>query len=112
MTVRTETSLEVVLPAVGGRSEAEVRRLYENAPIGFAATVINASILVGILRDWVDPSVLALWRDRGLGMAIVLAIVNRHGGRIVVDSVPLRGTEVRLLLPKARSAGAPPGPKE
>ena len=61
MTVRAEISRDVVLSKVGGRSEAEVRRLYENAPIGFAATVINASILVGVLRDWVDPSILALW---------------------------------------------------
>jgi len=112
MTVRAGTSRDVVLPAVEGRSEGEVRRLCENAPIGFAATVINASILVGILRAWVEPSVLALWRDRGLGIAIVLAIVNRHGGRVVVDSVPFRGTEVRLLLPEAKPAGNPPRPKE
>lgn len=67
MTVRTETSRDVVLPAVGGRNEAEVRRLYENAP---------------------------------------------HGGRIVVESVPLRGTEIRLLLPEARQDGDPLRPKE
>ncbi len=71
MTVRTETSREVVLPAVGGQTEAQVRRLYENAPIGFAATVINASILVGILRDWVEPSVLALWWTSLMGLTAV-----------------------------------------
>ena len=71
MTVRTETSREVVLPAAGGRTEAEVRRLYENAPIGFAATVINASILAGILRDWVEPSVLALWWTSLMGLTAV-----------------------------------------
>lgn len=71
MTVRSETSREVVLPAVGGRSEAEVRRLYENAPIGFAATLINASILAGILRDWVEPSVLALWWTSLMGLTAV-----------------------------------------
>lgn len=61
MTVTAETSRGVALPGVAARREAEVRRLNENAPIGFAATVINASILVGILRDWVEPSALALW---------------------------------------------------
>jgi signal transduction histidine kinase len=68
MTVRAEISRDVVLPKLGGRSEAEVRRLYDNAPIGFAATVINASILVGILRDWVEPSVLALWWTSLMGL--------------------------------------------
>jgi len=76
MTVRIETSREVALPAVGGRTDAEVRRLYENAPIGFAATVINASILVGILRDWVEPSVLALWWTSLMGLT---AIRFAHG---------------------------------
>lgn len=67
VTIRTETSRDVVLPAVGGRSEAEVLRLYENAP---------------------------------------------DGARIVVESVPLRGTEIRLLLPEARPDGELPRPKE
>jgi signal transduction histidine kinase len=71
MTVRAEISRDVVLSNLGGRSEAEVRRLYENAPIGFAATVINASILVGILRDWVEPSVLALWWTSLMGLTAV-----------------------------------------
>jgi signal transduction histidine kinase len=59
-----------------------------------------------------DPFFSTKSRDRGLGMAIVLAILNRHGGRAVVDSVPLRGTEVRLLLPEARPAKGPTGPRE
>jgi signal transduction histidine kinase len=71
MTVRTETSREVVLPAQGGRIEAEVRRLYENAPIGFAATVINASILVGILRNWIEPSALVLWWTSLMGLTAI-----------------------------------------
>jgi signal transduction histidine kinase len=71
MTVGAETSGEVVLPAVKGRSEVEVRRLYENAPIGFAATVVNSSILVGILRDWIEPSVLAIWWTSLMGLTAV-----------------------------------------
>lgn len=61
MAVTAETTRGVTLPAVGSRREAEVRRLYENASIGFAATFINASILAGILREWVEPPVLTLW---------------------------------------------------
>ncbi len=71
MTVSTETSPGITFEAVWGRSEAEVRRLYENAPIGFAATVVNASILVGILRDWIEPSVLALWWTSLMGLTAI-----------------------------------------
>ena len=35
----------------------------------------------------------------GLGLAIVKHIMNRHRGRLVVDSVLGLGTEVKLLLP-------------
>jgi len=76
MTVRTETSRGVTFPAVRGRNEAEVRRLYANAPIGFAATVVNASILLGILRDWIEPSVLVLWWTSLMGLT---ALRYAHG---------------------------------
>ncbi|WP_420176295.1 sensor histidine kinase [Luteococcus sp. OSA5] len=35
----------------------------------------------------------------GLGMMITRQIVNRHGGRILVDSVPGQGTAILLALP-------------
>ncbi|XGX78449.1 Adaptive-response sensory-kinase SasA [Terrabacter sp. BE26] len=35
----------------------------------------------------------------GLGLSIAQRVVVKHGGRIVVDSEPGRGTSVRLLLP-------------
>jgi two-component system sensor histidine kinase HydH len=37
----------------------------------------------------------------GLGMAIVKKLMDLHGGEIEIDSVPGRGTTVRLLLPPA-----------
>ncbi len=36
----------------------------------------------------------------GLGMSIVKEIVDRHGGRIAIDSAPGRGTRVTLWLPR------------
>ncbi|KQP42047.1 ATP-binding protein [Methylobacterium sp. Leaf106] len=40
----------------------------------------------------------------GLGLAIVKHIVNRHRGKLVIESEPDRGTTVRALLPE-RQAG-------
>ncbi|MBI4634908.1 MAG: hypothetical protein HY727_01030, partial [Candidatus Rokubacteria bacterium] len=42
----------------------------------------------------------------GLGMAIVRSIVTSHGGQLTLDSVPGRGTAVRIRLPVGTS-GAP-----
>jgi two-component system OmpR family sensor kinase len=43
----------------------------------------------------------------GLGLSIVRAIVDAHGGRVVLESAPGAGTTVRLALP---SVPAPLGP--
>ena len=38
---------------------------------------------------------------KGLGLAIVKRIVELHGGRVAVSSVPGMGTQVTLSLPGA-----------
>jgi PAS domain S-box-containing protein len=42
----------------------------------------------------------------GLGMSIVKKIVDLHGGDVAVDSVPGRGTRVRIVLPAVALAHA------
>ena len=42
----------------------------------------------------------------GLGLAVVRKIVDEHGGTILVDSAPGRGTEFRLILPVKPSGTA------
>lgn len=43
----------------------------------------------------------------GLGLAIVKHIVNRHRGRLKIDSRPGQGTEVRVTLPADAPCGEP-----
>jgi two-component system, OmpR family, phosphate regulon sensor histidine kinase PhoR len=42
----------------------------------------------------------------GLGLAIVKHIVNRHRGRLVIESEPGTGTTVRAILPELARADA------
>lgn len=37
----------------------------------------------------------------GLGLAVVYGIVTRHHGTIAIDSAPMRGTTVTMLLPRS-----------
>ncbi len=46
----------------------------------------------------------------GLGLAMVYAVVEQHGGEITVDSAPGRGTTIRLVFPAAMADAAAPAP--
>jgi len=43
----------------------------------------------------------------GLGLAIVKHIVNRHRGRLIIESVPDEGTTVRAVFPEFEAAEPP-----
>jgi PAS domain S-box-containing protein len=61
----------------------------------------------GMERDQRDKVFLPFFTTKptgtGLGMAIVKKIMDLHGGEIEIDSVPGRGTTVRLIIPRATS---------
>ncbi len=58
------------------------------------------------LSQMFDPFFTTKFTGRGLGMAAVLGIVRSHAGAIDVESIPERGTRIRVFFP-ASSAKSP-----
>jgi len=46
----------------------------------------------------------------GLGLALTTALINRHGGKLVIESTETKGTTARLMFPTRRVVSAPPSP--
>ena len=49
-------------------------------------------------------------RGSGLGLAVVRQLVELHGGRVEVESLPEQGTTFRVWLPRAPAPPAPDRP--
>ena len=56
-----------------------------------------------------EPHYTTKVKGLGLGLAIARQIVEEHGGTIRAQSVPGKGTSVRIHLPTRRCAGGPGG---
>ena len=56
-----------------------------------------------------DPSRARASGGSGLGLSIVSAIAEAHGGRVEVETQPGRGATFRVVLPRSGPAG--PGPE-
>ncbi|MBI5631050.1 MAG: HAMP domain-containing protein [Elusimicrobia bacterium] len=92
-----------VMPA-SGRVAVRTRLSEEG---GAAAAVIEiADSGPGIPQDVLDkiftPFFTTKARGTGLGLAVVRKVVDRHNGRVDVESVVGRGTVFRLFLPVAQ----------
>ncbi len=62
----------------------------------------GSGIPQGQLEKIFDPFYTTKTNSRGLGLAIGRSIVNRHQGRIEIDSQVGRGTMIKILLPAVR----------
>jgi PAS domain S-box-containing protein len=68
--------------------------------IGDTGPGIDPSIMPEIF----DPFFTTKEAGTGLGLSIVRKIVDQHGGKIEFDSLPGRGTRVRVELPRAAAS--------
>ena len=66
-------------------------------------TIEIADTGVGIppeqLTKVLDPFFTTKEKGTGLGLSVVYGVVERHGGRLAIDSAPGRGTTVTIRLP-------------
>jgi CheY-like chemotaxis protein/anti-sigma regulatory factor (Ser/Thr protein kinase) len=129
--VRLETALDALPPIAGdplGLREAVahiVVNAIEASPDGTTVAVAtgmdggDAVVTVSDTGLGMTPGVQArifepFFTTRpgatGLGLCLAHGIVSRHGGQIEVDSVPGRGTTVRLKFPVEGVARAKPTP--
>jgi signal transduction histidine kinase len=72
----------------------------------------DASGLDERLRPFQRFHTQAQFQGHGLGLVTCQRIAHRHGGRLVIDSVPGQGTVVRLTLPSALAAPPDVPPQE
>lgn len=122
--IHTSTKLEAHVPALGDAAQLReaVMNLIFNAldamPQGgdltLSSTVEHADVVLCVadtgigMTDEVKAHCQEAFfsnkqavKGSGLGLTIVSGIVNRHKGKLEIDSAPGRGTTVRLRLPRA-----------
>jgi two-component system NtrC family sensor kinase len=94
----------------GGRIDVRAERAMDGVTPCVALVVRDTGVGIAAAdaRRIFEPfyTTKAPERGSGLGLAIVEHVARSHGGRVVVDSAPGRGTVVRVLLPAAHPGKA------
>lgn len=81
--------------------------LHENVVPGMFAYLDVTDNGCGMSKDTlgrlIDPFFTTKFTGRGLGMSVVVGILKSHGGTLLVDSEPGKGTRIRVLLPASET---------
>ena len=102
--------IQNALQAMDGRGELRLTGRQEDGMAVLEVGDTGCGIAPEALPRIFDPffSTKEMGRGTGLGLSIVYGIVERHGGRIEVESAPGRGSVFRLRLPLAGGEAGEP----
>ncbi len=105
-TIAVRTGFAAVPPA-----EITVPQSLPAGAYAFLEVADDGPGMTAAVRDRVfDPFFSTKGSGRGLGLSGALGIVRMHGGGVLLDSTPGRGTTLRVLLPLELAAAAPTAP--
>jgi two-component system NtrC family sensor kinase len=88
----------------GGRLTVETRAT-DGPTIEVSVQDTGAGIAPEHLQQIFDPFFTTKQKGTGLGLSVVHGIVERHGGRLEVQSELGRGTRLTIVLPGVKDAG-------
>ena len=88
----------------GGRLSIETALVEDGKWVEMAFTDTGPGISPEHLSKIFDPFFTTKERGTGLGLSVVYGIVERHGGRIEIQSEPGKGTRFTIQLPAARGS--------
>ena len=95
--------------ARGGRLVIETALVEDGRWVEVAFQDTGPGIPPDHLSKIFDPFFTTKERGTGLGLSVVYGIVERHGGKIELQTEVGKGTRVMLRLPPRRAEGAVPG---
>jgi two-component system NtrC family sensor kinase len=89
----------------GGTLVIETRTCDGGRAVEIAVEDSGPGIAPENLRKIFDPFFTTKEKGTGLGLSVVYGIVQRHGGRIEVESQPGHGARFVIRLPALETAG-------
>ena len=91
--------------AIGEQGHVTVRWLYDRDEVGIAVDDDGPGLSEEVQQGMREPFFTSKAGGTGLGLLIVRAIMEEHGGRFELVAGPGRGASGRLLLPRAVDEG-------
>jgi signal transduction histidine kinase len=94
--------------AIENRGRITVRTSYENEMVTVSVSDTGSGIAAENLGRIFEPffTTKPVGKGTGLGLSLSYSIVQKHGGRIEVDSEIGKGTTFRVILPRQMAPAA------